>query len=263
MDFCSLFSGSSGNALLVSTGKTTILIDAGVSASRIVGAMARAGIPGSTLNAVVVTHEHWDHVSGIDVLTRKFQVPFYSTEPTLESMRCKHMVKDERLSRVCTIGSEFIVGDLAITPFTIPHDAAGPVGYRITDGTSTIAVATDLGHMNDTLFANFNGCSLVLLESNHDVDMLINGIYPQFLKDRILGCNGHLSNDTAAATIVRLVSCGIKKIILGHLSAQNNTPRIALDTVAAELARNGISAVCDVALSVAPRDSIGRRMMIK
>jgi phosphoribosyl 1,2-cyclic phosphodiesterase len=262
MEFCSLFSGSSGNALLVTTGKTTILIDAGVSASRIVGAMAEAGIPGSMLTAVIVTHEHRDHVSGVDVLTRKFQIPFYGTEPTLESMRRKRMLKDDHFSRSCTSGVEFVIGELAITPFTIPHDAAGPVGYRITDGRVTIAIATDLGHMNDELFANFEGCSLVLLESNHDVEMLTTGMYPQDLKDRILGSHGHLSNDAAAETVVRLASGGTKKIVLGHLSKENNTPRIAFDTVTAELARNGITVGSDVALSVAPRDSIGRRMMI-
>jgi phosphoribosyl 1,2-cyclic phosphodiesterase len=262
MEFCTLFSGSSGNALLVTSGKTTILIDAGVSASRIVGAMAEAGMPGSTTTAIIVTHEHRDHVSGVDVLTRKFQIPFYGTEPTLASMRRKRMLKDDRFSRSCASGVEFVIGDLAVTPFSIPHDAAGPVGYRISDGTSTIAIATDLGHMNDELFANFDGCTLVLLESNHDVDMLTNGIYPQDLKDRILGSNGHLSNDAAAETVVRLVACGSKKIILGHLSKENNTPRLAYDTVAAELARNAITVGGDVALTVAPRESIGRRTMI-
>jgi phosphoribosyl 1,2-cyclic phosphodiesterase len=262
MEFCTLFSGSSGNSLMVTTGKTTILIDAGVSASRIVGAMAEAGVPGSSVNAVIVTHEHRDHVSGVDVLTRRFQFPFYGTEPTLESMRRKRMLKDDQFTRACTAGVEFVIGELAITPFSIPHDAAGPVGYRITDGTSTIAIATDLGHMHDELFASFDGCALVLLESNHDIEMLTNGLYPQDLKDRILGSNGHLSNDTAADTVVRLVARGTRKIILGHLSKENNTPRIAFDTVAAALDQSGIKVGTDIALTVAPRESIGRRMMI-
>ncbi len=262
MEFCSLFSGSSGNSLLVTTGKTTILIDAGVTASRIAGALAEVGIPGSTVNAVIVTHEHRDHVSGVDVLTRRFHFPFYGTEPTVESMRRKRMLKDDAFTRTCTSGTEFTIGDLGITPFTIPHDAAGPVGYRITDGRSTIAIATDLGHMNDVLFASFEGCVLVLLESNHDVEMLTNGVYPQDLKDRILGSNGHLSNDAAADTVVRLVSGGTKKVVLGHLSKENNTPQIAFDTVSAELARNAITVGQDVALMVAPRESVGRRIMI-
>lgn len=262
MEFCTLFSGSSGNSLLVTTGKTTILIDAGVSASRIAGAMAEVGIPGSTVNAVIVTHEHRDHVSGVDVLTRKFQFPFYGTAPTLDAMRRKRMLKDDQFTRACTSGVEFTIGDLAITPFSIPHDASGPVGYRITDGRSTLAIATDLGHMNDELFANFEGCALVLLESNHDVEMLTNGVYPQDLKDRILGSNGHLSNDVAAETVVKLIAHGTKKVVLGHLSKENNTPQLAYDTVAAELARNGITVGTDVALSVAPRESVGRRIMM-
>lgn len=252
--FISLVSGSSGNATLVSDGNTNILIDCGMSGKQLEKSLAFAGFSADGLNGVLVTHEHIDHTKGVGVIARRYDLPVYATEPTINSME---IGKVERF--VCIKSdTDFEIGNIGIHPFTIPHDAADPVGYVFTSSDERVALATDLGHMNEYLLSNLYGCRKILLESNHDTEMLKLGPYPYNLKKRILSDHGHLSNDDAAETVIDLINHGTEHILLGHLSQQNNHPQIALMTTQNALSAAGITSGRDVTLDVADRFCVTR-----
>ena len=258
MYFCPLYSGSSGNVLFCQYGGTRLLVDAGKSGKCIEEALKGIGVPMETISGVLITHEHSDHISGAGVLARKYHLPLYATVDTWWAMESKIGRVPEELRREIRSNRDFFLGDIGISPFSIPHDAADPVGFRLYGGEVSIATATDLGHFSDEVFSRIAGSDLVLLESNHDPDLLRqNPHYNAALKKRILGDHGHLSNEACAQALLRLVSAGTGHIILGHLSGENNTPALARETSARALQREGILPGEDVALQIALRDQVG------
>ena len=258
MIFCPLYSGSSGNALFVQYGGTRLLIDAGKSGKMIAEALDMIGVDPKTLDGVLVTHEHNDHIAGVGVLARKYKLPIYATQGTWAAMADKLGSVPEDLKRTFDPFADFYVGDIGVVPFLIPHDAAEPVGYRLWGGNVSISTATDLGHFPRAIRDQIAGSSLVLLESNHDPDMLrMNGKYSQRLKQRILSNHGHLSNDACADALLQLVDGGTQHVILGHLSGENNTPALARQVSEMRMQREGIRLGVDLSLDVALRDRVG------
>ena len=248
--FLSLVSGSSGNCSLVSDGKTSILVDCGLSCKRLEAALLKAKVLPGEISAILITHEHSDHISGAGIVSRKYSLPVFATSETHECMNLG--IPDENV-KCLSPDIDFEIGTIGIRPFSIPHDAANPVGFNFFCGENKLSLATDIGVMSDYLLEQLKGSLAVLLEANHDVDMLKNGRYPAILKRRILSDIGHLSNIDAAKTAVELVKSGTRHIMLGHLSNENNTPTSAYTTVTTILEENGIITDKDVALSVAAR----------
>lgn len=258
MIFCPLYSGSSGNALFVQYGGTRLLIDAGKSGKMIAEALDMIGVDPKTLDGVLVTHEHSDHIAGVGVLARKYKLPVYATTATWEAMDGKVGKMPEGCRRTFDTFADFYLGDIGVVPFSIPHDAADPVGYRLWGGNVSISTATDLGFFPRTVRDAVAGSSLVLLESNHDPDMLrMNDHYSMMLKKRILSNHGHLSNDACADALLQLVDAGTQHVILGHLSGENNTPALARRVSEEKMQREGVRLGVDLFLDVARRDQVG------
>lgn len=255
--FYTLFSSSSGNSTLISTGETNILIDAGVSCARLVSALKDVGISPNEIDGILITHEHRDHISGAGAMSRKFNIPLYSSRETLEeTVKIVGDVYDSSLREV-EAKKIFNIREFAICPFQIPHDAVNPMGYSILYNNKKYTVATDIGHITESLLKSVCKSDAILLESNHDIDMLKSGSYPYYLKKRILGDNGHLSNDKAAHLATQLALWGTKNIILGHISKENNTPEKAFNCTYNSLVQNGFEIGKDVNLKVAsPNETI-------
>lgn len=237
MRLVSIASGSSGNCIYAGTESAHILIDAGISNKRIEQGLNDIGVKGSELDGVFITHEHSDHVKGLGVLARKHGVPIYATKETLKEIgEMKYLGEyPEELFRPILPDAEVQVGDMEIKPFRIDHDAANPVAYRIRSGRKTAAVATDMGHFDQYIIEHLQGLDALLLESNHDVRMLETGPYPYYLKQRILGDFGHLSNDNAGRLLNYILHDNMKHILLGHLSKENNFEELAYETVKVEI----------------------------
>lgn len=249
--FLSLISGSSGNATFVSDGKTKLLIDCGMSGSRLKSALSNIDVDISELDAVLVTHEHSDHIKGLGVVARKYHIPVFATFKTLANM---NGIGDFDDSLKNAISDELEIGGIGIRAFSIPHDAADPVGYNFFIDNTKLTLATDIGCMDDKLFSSIKGSKYVILESNHDVDILRLGSYPVNLKKRILGERGHLSNEDAAKTALKLAETGTEHFMLAHLSRENNLPEIAQITTANMFKQNDIRLNRDVTLKVASRN---------
>lgn len=256
--FCSLYSGSSGNSIFIGVGKTKILIDAGLSGIKITKALSLIDESPGELSAILITHDHIDHVKGAGILSRKYNIPIYANEGTWESM--KNLIGPVALEniRVFYTGTTLDIGRLAIKSFPIPHDAAEPVGFNFFAENKKVTVATDIGHINRELIENLENSELILLESNHDTEMLRVGSYPWPLKKRISGGMGHLSNDMAGKVVCNLASKGTCKFFLGHLSRENNFPELAYQTVYNALCENKIEIGKDITLEIATRDRISR-----
>lgn len=237
MDFCSIASGSSGNCIFVGTDHTSVLIDAGVSGRKVTAGLHAIGRKPEELDAILITHEHSDHIKGLGVLARKYGVPVYSTAGTINAMLSQRMLGavDESLFHTIAPDTGFCLNDLEIQPFCVSHDAAEPVAYRFRHEDKSVAVATDLGYYDDYIIDHLRGLDAVLLESNHDVNMLQVGSYPYYLKRRILGERGHLSNDNAGRLLGEILNDHMKAVFLGHLSKENNYEALALATVCAEI----------------------------
>lgn len=256
MRFCPLFSGSSGNALFVKGGNAAVLVDAGLAGSTVSGALRAIGEDPAALAGILVTHEHMDHVRGVGVLARRLKVPVYANEGTWRGMLQYTGAIPEGQVRVFETGREFHIGDMAVFPFKTPHDANESVGFTFRADGRKLSVLTDVGHMHEGLFDAVAGSDLLLIESNHDVEMLKVGPYPYPLKRRILGDEGHLSNDACGAALAKLFGRGVKRAVLGHLSGENNLGSIALETVRAALRAEDIRDE-DLPLSLAYRDRAG------
>jgi len=254
--FCSLYSGSSGNSIFVSSGKTRILVDAGLSCKKIVQALSAIDESPTDISALLITHEHSDHIKGAGVLMRKLGLPMYVNEKTWNAM--KSLIGDvpEELVNIINTGDMFEIGDIVVKSFSIPHDAADPVAYSFFIGDNKITAATDIGHVTEELYNNLKGSCTVLLESNHDVGMLMAGSYPWPLKRRIMGYRGHLSNESCASLSVKLAKEGTRRFLLGHLSQENNFPDLAYQTTCSELIRHGFKIGPDVFLGVASRYNV-------
>ncbi len=248
-----LFSGSSGNATLVSSKEHALLVDAGVSGKRIVMALTESRKTISSIDGIFITHEHSDHIQSVGSLSRKYRIPVYANRATWEAMEPALGEIPSALCKIVEAGETALVGDIEVTPFSIPHDAASPMGYNFYIGGRKITVATDIGKMSEKLFLSLSGSAEILLESNYDTVLLQKGKYPPALKRRIAGEKGHLSNKEAAAVCARLASLGTKRIILGHLSLENNTPALAYEMASHYVASCGMVIGRDLELSVARR----------
>lgn len=252
--FAPLFSGSSGNAVYVGCDAGHLLVDAGVSCSRVLAELRRVGVDPGSLQALLVTHEHIDHIRGVGVLSRKLDLPIYATAATWAAMEEKIGAVAEKNIRVIESGQDFFVGGIDVQSFSTPHDAADSVGYMLAAGGQRFAVATDLGCVRDSWMNYVRGADAVLLEANYDPDMLQAGPYPYDLKKRIMSRRGHLSNDDAGRCAAELIACGARQIVLGHLSKENNFPELAERSCALVLETQGIVPGTDAQLCVARRD---------
>lgn len=253
-----LFSSSKGNASFVGSPHGGVLIDAGVSCKRLMQALGDCGIPERAIRGIFITHDHSDHIKGLRMVTKRLKVPVYAQAQTLEKL-----IAGENLAPGCpaqVMEGTVTAGDAELTAFDIPHDTVQSCGYRIRTGDGrTCAVCTDLGHVTPTVHQALLGCDLVLLEANYDPRMLANGPYPGYLKQRIASERGHLSNPDSGALAAALVAAGTTRLILGHLSQENNTPALAEQTVEQALGqfrRNG-----DYLLEVAPVETTGRMVV--
>ncbi|MGC2108606.1 MAG: MBL fold metallo-hydrolase [Candidatus Korobacteraceae bacterium] len=227
-----LASGSKGNCTLVSSTGTRLLIDAGLSCRELLRRLLLCGEDPCRIDAVLVTHEHADHIAGIRVLARRLKIPVYITAPTYHAyQRCVrdsagHRVVLERREHFCS-GSSFQIGDIAVTPFTIPHDAVDPVGFTFRCDGVKVGICTDLGYMPASVRDHLRGCHMLIIESNHDLELLRGGPYPWSVKQRVMSRVGHLSNDALADFLTTDYDGGAEFLILAHLSEQNNHPEIA------------------------------------
>lgn len=223
----SLASGSSGNSILIKDDNTSLLIDAGIGIRKIVAGLETARVNPADLSAILITHEHSDHIAGAVRMARRFGVPLVATAPTLACINDADCVP----TRVIDASDEISVGDLNVRSFPISHDAACPVGYSIMSNSATVCSATDTGILTSEIRNEAMHADLLILESNHDVEMLRTGPYPYYLKRRILGDRGHISNDTASGFLIDLAESSRQvSIWLAHLSRTNNTPKMALVT---------------------------------
>ena len=257
-----LASGSTGNCAVASDGVTHVLLDAGISAKRIHAGLRELGLSPADLSAVLVTHAHGDHVSGLRVLARGSGIPIFATPPACEEWyrRCP-CAETRALFRLHEAGSAFEAGSLAVRSFPTPHDAAGSVGYVLSGGGSSLALCTDLGRVTGEVRQAAAGCGTLVCEANHDLELLKNGPYPYVLKRRILGQKGHLSNEEGAELAAYAAERGTKAVVLAHLSRTNNTPKLAYGAAAARLRAMGREPGRDISLCVAPESAPSPRWL--
>lgn len=248
LKFCSLYSGSSGNSLYVESNNTKILIDAGVSGKKIVDALSSIKVDITEIDAILVTHEHTDHTLSLPILSKKYNIPIYANEKTWSVLQ-NDKIKNKK---IFNISETFLIGDLKIEPFPIPHDAICPCGFNIYSLNQKISIATDIGHITPEIVENLKNSTFLLLESNYEPEMLHSSSYPFYLKKRILSDIGHLSNESAGKLITKLSEYGLKHVMLGHLSKENNFPELAYQTVLNELALNNINK--NIEISIASRN---------
>ncbi len=237
LELCSIASGSSGNCICVGNDNTHVLIDAGVSGKRIEGGLNEFDLTTRDMQGILITHEHIDHIGGLGVLARKYNIPIYTTAGTMDAiLHTKSVgVIDESLFQVISPNEVFRIGDLTIKPIHISHDAADPVAYRVMHADKSVAVITDLGTYDQSIIDELQQLDALLLEANHDVKMLQMGIYPYPLKQRILGDRGHLSNERSGQLLCEILHDNLKSVMLGHLSKENNYEKLAYEAVRMEI----------------------------
>ena len=257
MIFCPLYSGSSGNALFAQYGDTRVLIDAGKTGKMVADALQSIGVAPTSLNGILVTHEHSDHIAGVGVLARRYHIPVYATSGTWRGIGSKIGKIPPELKVTIERGADFYLGQLGVASFAISHDACEPCGFRLWGGAVSLSVCTDLGVFTENVRDAILGSDLVLLESNHDPDMLqANPHYSYTLKRRILGNKGHLCNEVSSEALMTLAAGGTRHFVLGHLSGENNTPELALTTAETRAARDGLRNGVDVQIDLAWRDRV-------
>lgn len=240
MRICNLGSGSDGNLTYIETAGTKVLLDAGLSATEITKRLALLQVSPEEIDAILITHEHSDHIKGLDVFASKYHTKIYVHTKGYDALVSK-LKKTSLLKFVLFDDLDFYIKDLKVINFSLPHDSAYCSGYSFLENTKKVSILTDLGYTNSEVLSKISGSTLVYLESNHDVDMLKNNPhYPLMLKQRILGRNGHLSNISAAEVIKKLAESGTKQIMLSHLSTENNNPDIAYNTICSYLRQYGI-----------------------
>mgnify|MGYP002535228397 FL=1 len=260
-NFCSLYSGSSGNSLFVESENTKLLVDAGVSSKKIEEALAKLEINPTSIDGILITHEHSDHVQGLGTFAKKFNLPVFVNEKTLDAMPKQKEKISEKNIKLFNINEKFEIGDLKVKPFSIPHDAANPCGFNIFKDDKKISIATDIGHMTNGILKNLEDSIFIMLESNYDPEVLKYSKYPYQLKTRIAGPDGHLSNELAGKTISYLLNSGLKQAVLGHLSKQSNFPELAYKTVIDEIMCTKYDEN-SLKLSVASRDIPGNKIIL-
>ncbi len=238
MRICSIASGSSGNCIYVGSDATHLLVDVGISGKRTEAGLKELDLSMRDIDGVFITHEHADHVAGLGVLGRKYNMPIYATKSTIEAIKRNSSLGEipEELFMPVSADEKIIIKDLVCNPMKISHDAAEPVAYRISHGKKKVGIITDLGTYDDYTVESLKGMDALLLEANHDVNMLQVGPYPYHLKKRILGERGHLSNEMAGQLLCSLLHEKLQAVILGHLSKENNLPELAYEAVRVEVA---------------------------
>ena len=263
MRFCVLGSGSKGNSTFIEAGSTRILIDAGFSGIEVERRLAAVGIDITTISAILVSHEHGDHIRGVPILSRRFKLPVYASRAAVEA-------SGESLSGVVelceiTAGTSFEIGDLAVHPFSISHDTVDPFGFVATNGSCSVGYCTDTGLATRVMQHRLGGCSGLVLECNHDPEMLKNGGYPPHLQQRIRSKSGHLTNLDAAVFLAELIHEKLEHVVLAHLSDTNNTPELAWHTVEKHLDECGLPAADKrhFDLSVARQESPGEMINLR
>ena len=258
MRFCTIVSGSSGNCAYAGVCGEDLLIDTGLSGKRLQQGLSQINV--AKPSAILITHEHSDHIAGAGVIARRFGIPIYATPLTWRYfLRHKKLgpLQEDQVKHIIP-GQPVMIGNAKVTAFDVPHDASQPVGYTFEADGSKIAYATDLGQATDTILEHLRGAQVLLIESNHDLEMLQNGRYHPLLKERVKGARGHLSNAAAGQIIADVAWDGLKHVILGHLSEENNRPMLAYDTVGRILDAHNIC----VQLSVADRHYPGELIEI-
>jgi phosphoribosyl 1,2-cyclic phosphodiesterase len=255
LEICVLASGSRGNAIYVSGGSTSILIDAGLSGIEIERRLNSKGLDPEDLDAILVSHEHNDHIQGVGVLSRRFKLPVFMSSKTEKA--AVSQLGNVRVIKNFECGSPFMINDLSIHPFSISHDATDPSGFTINQNRTKIGIATDLGIATSVVKEHLKGCSLLVLEANHDEKMLINGPYPWPIKQRIKSRIGHLSNEASKKLMKEVQHAGLKYVILAHLSETNNTPQKALSEVGRAMS------CCNARLDVATQNECGALLRLK
>ena len=254
--FQSFLSSSSGNSTFVTDDNSHILIDCGAPISYIEKCMSRLSVSAGDLSGIFITHAHHDHVAAAGLLSKKHNLPVFATEETF-SLSGRYLSNISRkAANIIAPGDDIIIGDMVVHVFKIPHDIAGAVSFTVYDKESKFGIATDSGFVSDEIIENLAGASSVIVEANHDVNMLMSGPYPYPLKRRILSDKGHLSNELCGNLCVMLAKTGTKSFWLGHLSEKNNLPEIAYQEVHRILTENGYNVGCDVALNVIPKNWI-------
>jgi len=242
LEMCVLASGSSGNAIYVASEQTRLLIDAGLSAKQIALRLEEIGVAVESLNGICVSHEHGDHINGLRVLQKRHGVPVYANAGTLQGIR--RQPKSEELKvKVFQTGSPFTIGDIQVEPFSVPHDAYEPVGFRLQTKRCAVGIVTDLGMTTALVREKLKGCNALVIEANHDEDLLQEALRPWTLKQRIRSRQGHLSNIDAAQLIVECASDKLEHVFLFHLSSDCNTPEVAMQTVASQLRLDGLESI--------------------
>ncbi|GAB6085828.1 MBL fold metallo-hydrolase [Alkaliphilus crotonatoxidans] len=254
--FCSLASGSSGNCHMITDERSYLLVDAGLSGKQIQGKLQEVGVDPSRLSGLLVTHEHADHIHGAGILSRRFNIPIYANEGTWVGMEHKLGKISPENIRIFKTNNPFELGGFTVMPYSISHDANDPVGFSFINRGVKISITTDLGYMTEDIQNQVRDSDLVVLESNHDEEMLKAGSYPYYLKRRILSNRGHLSNEAAGNAIVDLVKKNVKLIMLAHLSQENNFPELAMATIQGILKVNQIAVGSDIKLDLALRDRV-------
>ena len=257
MEYCSLMSGSWGNCHYIKGGATSVLVDAGQSGKRILTNMASAGCGSATeLSAIILTHAHRDHIAGAGVLARRFSLAVYATEGTWFEMGLMAKEIPAELRHIVDSSETWDIGDLRIQAYPTSHDALESVGFVIRHGEDAMGIATDCGVFTSRMENTLRDIQFLALEANHDIEMLRTGKYPYYLKKRIAGISGHLSNDDAGQALSRIAGGRLQRVMLAHLSQENNTREKALASVSSLLPGNAL------ALSVAPRCIPGERIII-
>ena len=237
MRLCSIASGSSGNCIYVGSDHTHLLVDTGISKKRVEEGLKTLDVKGEEVSGILITHEHMDHIQGLGVFSRKYEVPIYATRGTLEGIRAtKSLGKfPDGLFHEISIDETFQLGDVKVQPFHISHDAREPSGYRFENGDKTAAVATDLGMYDEYTVQRLRDLNAVVLEANHDIHMLEVGPYPYPLKRRVMGDKGHLSNELSGRLLCDILHDELQYVVLGHLSKENNYASLAYETVKLEV----------------------------
>ena len=259
MELCSIASGSSGNCIYVGTDATHLLVDVGISGKKTEVGLNSIGRSLNTVDGILITHEHSDHICGLGVLSRKYHIPIYATEKTIEAIKMSSSLGKINHDLFIPIKADdsFRIKDIMIEPMHTSHDAADPVAYRFKYENKKVAIATDLGTYNEYTVECLKGMDLLFLEANHDVRMLQVGPYPYKLKQRILGDRGHLSNELSGQLLKRIIHDKLQGVVLGHLSKDNNIPELAYETVRVELALGSdVYNECQCPITVAKRDEV-------
>lgn len=265
MELCSIASGSSGNCIYAGSDRVHLLIDAGISKKKIEEGLNGIGLKADELDGILVTHEHLDHIKGLGVMARRYGIPMYATGGTIRAALSCKQIGEVDSSLFCPIRADedFQIGDMTIHPISTYHDAAEPVAFVLKNGTHAMGVITDLGKYDDAIVDSLQNLDVLLLEANHDVNMLQVGVYPYYLKQRILGDLGHLSNEASGRLLCEVLHDGMKKIVLGHLSKENNYPQLAYETVRLEITMGEIPYTGnDFPIEVAPRDGLSERIIL-